>query len=355
MAGGGEPRVLLDGTPLVGARTGVGRYTACLIDELTSTVDVSLIGLTLRGWRELRRKRPETATVTGIPLVASALHSAWARVEFPPIELLARGQDLVHGTNFVLPPSCRGRGVVTVHDLDFLNHAEQLPRRGREFPTLVRRSVRRAAAVCTPTRAVAESVIERFDVPEQTVHVTPLGVDRAWFAASPPDSTLRERYRLPSEYLVFVGGDVPRKGLSTVYSALDRELPPLVHVGPATTSAPTNVVRTGHVPDEVLRRIVRGASALVLPSRDEGFGLTALEALACGIPLVCSDIPALREVTDGQAVMVPYGDADALRTGLRLALTTPPTTRSQRRAHAATYTWRACAESTLTAYHHALA
>lgn len=333
----------------------MGRYTACLVDELSSVVDVSLVGLTLRGWRELRRNRPESATVTGIPVVASALHSAWARGEFPPIELLAHGRELVHGTNFVLPPSFRGRGVVTVHDLDFLNHTEQLPRRDREFKELVRRSVRRAAAVCTPTRAVAEGVIERFDVPEQTVHVTPLGVDRAWFSASPPDSTLRQRYRLPSEYVVFVGGGGPRKGLSTMYSALDRELPPLVQIGQGATSAPANVVRTGHVPDETLRRIVRGASALVLPSRDEGFGLPALEALACGIPVVCSDIPALREVTGGQAVMAPYGDPRALRTGLRKALSAPPTTMSQRRAHAATYTWRACAESTLTAYHHALA
>lgn len=349
-------RVLLDGTPMLGARTGTGRYTVSLVRELASmsTVDVSLLGLTARGWRQLRSLAPAGTRTTGVPVAAKAVRACWSRWEFPQVELLARAADVMHGTNFVLPPSKVARGVVTVHDLDFLDHPESLPKQERNLPELVHSSVRRAAVVCTPTAAVADAVSSRFGVERSKLAVTPLGVDEEWFAATPADSAVHTKYGIPHEYLVFVGADGPRKGLPHLLNAHTADLPPLVIAGPGDSSHDGRIIRTGYLPESDLRRVIAGARALVLPSRDEGFGLPTLEALACGVPVVCSDVAALREVTGGHAVLSAYGEPDALRAALHQALALPPEAAAARRAHAATFTWRACAEATLTAYHRAL-
>lgn len=351
--------VVLDGTPLLGRRTGIGRYTASLLaalGEMTlageSTVDIGVSGFTMRGWRSMRSLLPPGTRATGPPLPARALRACWSRVPFPPVELLCGKMDVMHATNFVLPPSLRAAGVVTVHDLDFLFAPGELPPQERNLPELVRQSVRRAKAICTPTAAVGDLVSERFSVPRSKIVVTPLGIDAEWLHASPAGQVLQARHGLPDEYMVFVGEDRPRKGLAGLLSALDDDLPPLVIAGPGDSSRDGRVLRTGYLAEADLRSVVAGARALVLPSRDEGFGLPALEALACGVPVVCSDLPALREVTAGFAALAPFGDRAALHAALHAALALPRTDAADaaRRAHAASFTWRGCAEATLRAY-----
>lgn len=341
-------RVLVDGTPLLGARTGIGRYTAALVRALSSTVDYRVFGLTATGWRDLRRVAPPATTVRGVPVPAGALRRLWSFVDFPPLEFFAGTADVVHGTNFALPPSPRTPGVLTVHDVAYLNDPTAAP---GDLAGLVRRGARRAAVVCTPTHAVATAACERLRLPESKIAVTPLGVDAEWFEATPAENRLRSRYGLPREYVVFAGAAVPRKGLATLRQALaGTDLPPLVRIGPGHTS--TSELCTGYLPDAELRAIVAGARALVLPSLDEGFGLPALEAMACGVPVVCSDVPALREVTDGHAFLHVPGDVDSLRAALRAAIDDGAHA-SELRAHAGRFTWEACARATLTAYHRA--
>jgi glycosyltransferase involved in cell wall biosynthesis len=348
--------VLLDGTPLLGQRTGVGHYTAALAEELASRDDVEMrvVAFTLRGWHKLRSALPHDVWARGLPVSARLLRKCWLRGPLPPVELFAGFTDVVHGTNFVLPPAMRAGGVLTVHDLAFLEHPDDLPPGDARLPELVRKSAERAAVVCTPTRAVADAVTETLGVPTDRVHVTPLGVDPAWFAARAPGEDLRRKLGLGKEYLLHVGDHGPRKGIDNLikaYSAAE-ELPPLVLAGPGEAGVDGRIIRTGYLNDVELRSVVAGASALVLPSRDEGFGLPVLEALACNVPVVCSDVPALREVAGGQATLVPYGDLDALTAALTDALADPPPSAvlAARRAHAATFTWRNCAETTLDAY-----
>ncbi|MCP2170010.1 Glycosyltransferase involved in cell wall bisynthesis [Goodfellowiella coeruleoviolacea] len=353
--------MLLDGTPLLGHRTGIGRYTAALAEELASTpeVDVRAVAFTIRGWRELRSVLPHEVRARGLPASARLLRRCWLRAAFPPVEFLAGLADVVHATNFVLPPALRAGGVVTVHDLAFLDAPDELPAQERELPALVRRSAKRAAVVCTPTRAVADVVVDRLGVPEDRVVVTPLGVDPAWFAARPPAEPLRRRLGLPHEYLLYVGDNGPRKGLPNLLRAhaAAPELPPLVLVGPGQPSRDERVLRTGYLSDVDLRSVVAGAAALVLPSRDEGFGLPVLEALACHVTVVCSDVPALREVAGGHAIHVPVGDVDALSAALVRGVETEPSfqDKAARRSHAAEFTWLRCAETTIAAYRRAAA
>jgi glycosyltransferase involved in cell wall biosynthesis len=354
-------RVLLDGTPLLGSRTGVGRYTSALAEELASMseVDMRAVAFTLRGWRKLRKVLPHGTRSRGMPVSARLLRRCWLRAPFPPIELFAGFTDVVHGTNFVLPPAVRAAGVLTIHDLAFLDAPEDLAPSDEHLPALVARSAERAAVVCTPTQAVADVVVERLKIAPDKVMVTPLGVDPAWFTARPPSEALRKRLRLPKEYLLFVGAAGPRKALDWLRKAHEAtlDLPPLVLAGPGHTRADDRVTSTGYLPDVDLRSVVAGAAALVLPSRDEGFGLPVLEALACDVPVVCSDLPALREVTGGHATLVPFGDVEALGAALTGALATPPSlaTLTARRTHASSFTWRRTAALTVAAYRQALA
>ncbi|GLY68356.1 glycosyltransferase family 4 protein [Amycolatopsis taiwanensis] len=353
-------RVLLDGTPLLGNRTGVGRYTASLAEELASMseVDMRAVAFTMRGWRQLRRVLPHGARARGMPVSARLLRQSWLRSRFPPVELFAGHADVVHGTNFVLPGTIRAAGVLTIHDLAFLDAPEELAPSNQDLPELVRRGAARAHVICTPTAAVADAVSERLHVAREKVVVTPLGVDAAWFTGRVPTKEMRERLRLPSEYLLFVGASGPRKGLDWLLNAHSAapDLPPLVFSGPGRFTVSDRVHHLGYLSEVDLRHVVAGASALVLPSRDEGFGLPVLEALACDVPVVCSDIPALREISGGYAHLVPYGEVDALSDALRAAISDPhPASASiAHRAHAATFTWHRCAQATVTAYRKAL-
>jgi glycosyltransferase involved in cell wall biosynthesis len=205
---------------------------------------------------------------------------------------------------------------------------------------------------------VADQVAQRLDVPRGRIVVTPLGVDPVWQHSPAPTAELRAALRLPPRYLLFVGTAQPRKGLDVLLAAheADEGLPPLVLAGPAGWAVPApssqRVHPVGYLDDGDLRSVVAGARALVLPTYAEGFGLPVLEALATGIPVVCSDVPALREISGGLATLVPPGDRAALTAALSTVDRMIPdqATAAARRAHASRYTWQACAQATLRAY-----
>jgi glycosyltransferase involved in cell wall biosynthesis len=361
-------RIALDATPLLGVRTGVGRYVEHLLGELATTGadELTATAFTLRGAGGLPLVVPPAVAVRHRPVPARLLREMWARVEAPPVEWLAGPADVFHGTNFVLPPLRRAAGVVTVHDLSYLRTPRTVEAESLRYRALVPRSLRRAAVVCAPSRAVADEVLAEYGLAEDRVAVTPLGVDEPWLRAEPPAPGWLAAHRLPERYLLFVGSLEPRKGLPTLLDAYrdlragDADIPPLVLVGPAGWGAapdlggvpPGSVLTPGYLDISSLRGAVAGAACLAFPSVYEGFGLPPLEALACGTPVVASDLPATREVLGGQAVLVPAGDPAALAHALAgiLAEDGGPAARAARRAHAARFTWVRCAAATRAAY-----
>lgn len=358
-------RVILDATPLLGARTGIGSYTAHVLSALARTPEALSGSLELRVTTFSARARrvsnlPARVRQVGAPLPARLLRFAWQRAPFPPIELLAGRCDVVHGTNFVSPPTLRAAEVVTVHDLTYLELPETVTPDVLAYRILVANAVKRGAHVLTPTRVVAQKVGERYNTPADRVHVTPLGVGPAWLAAHGLDEKGRARLGLPEQYLVFVGSLDPRKNLPTLVKAhaqarrVDRNLPPLVLAGPSGRAVgldSPDVVRTGWLEDEDLRSVVAGSAGLILPSLDEGFGLPVLEALACGRPVLASDLPVLREVAGEEAV---YAEPtlEGLTDGLHRLMDRPDgaAERDRRRARAGQFTWAATAARTLDAY-----
>jgi glycosyltransferase involved in cell wall biosynthesis len=393
-------RVGLDATPLLGPRTGVGRYVAGLAEALAGLAgpepeELALVPFSWRGTRDLPSVAPAGPRIRHGRRRAPArlLQAAWSRLPWPPVEWLAGPVDVFHATNFVAPPTRRAASVVTIHDLTYLRYPDMVTTASARYRDLVPRALRRGAIVCAPTAAVATEVAEEYGLASDRLAVTPLGVDRSWREATPPDPSWLAAHGLPERYLLFVGNREPRKNLATLLTAY-RDLlstrvmavgngptagegagtataaaatsgiPPLVLVGPPgwgealdTAGLPAGTVRTpGYLPEPDLLRVVAGAAALVMPSWYEGFGLPALEALACGTPVVASDLPALREVLGDQAELVPPGDPAALAEALTRVLDDPggEPARTARRTRAAGFTWENCAQATLSAYRLAL-
>ncbi len=359
-------RVVLDGTPLLGADTGVGRYTRRLLDALASRGDLDLtaIAFTLRGAGTLARSLPADVAARRRPAPTRALRKAWSSTGFPPVELLAGRADVFHATNLVLPPTSRAGGVLTIHDLGFLNTPGTADTTGRDLRELVPRSLGRAAVVCTPTRTLAEKVLDAYGPRVSRIEVTPPGVDAEWLTVTPPSPADRRRLSLPDRYFLFVGAHESPTDLSTLlaayarfraYAGADPTVPALVLVGPAGESSPAGVQVRQHLPSADLRPAVAGATAVVLPSSDEGFDLPALEALAAGVPVIVGATPALLEVTGGMAAHFPVGEPEALAAELVRAADgldagVAARAAAARRAYAAGWTWERCAEATVRAY-----
>jgi glycosyltransferase involved in cell wall biosynthesis len=362
-------------TPLLGTPTGIGRYVRSLLTELAAVADDEVRGVafTLRRRDGLAADLPAGVRVAGPPVPARALQAVWARSELPRVTALAGRLDVFHGTNFVLPPTGRAAGVVTVHDLSFLRTPQTVTRASLAYRTLVPRSLARAGAVCVPSAAVAAEVAEAYRVDDDRLVVTPLGVDPLWAQATPPDEEQRRRLGLPADYLVFSGSLEPRKNLPLLLEA-QRLLcarhagwPPLVLMGPPGWGPSLDlgglpegaVVMTGYLADDDLRSVVAGARALLYPSLYEGFGLPPLEAFACGVPVVASDLPVTREVVGDDpelSRLVPPGDLDALVDALdrQVGGTEDPEVADRRRRRAAGFSWAATAGRTREAYRRAL-
>jgi glycosyltransferase involved in cell wall biosynthesis len=362
----------MDVTPLLGTVTGVGRYVASLVEALAGSGQVDVVrgtAFTVRSRAALAERLPADVEVAGPPVPARALQRLWSRTELLPVTWLSGAVDVFHGTNFVLPPTGRAAGVVTVHDLSYLRTPHTVDAASLAYRQLVPRSVARAAVVCTPSEAVAEEVREAYRLPADRVVATPLGVSPAWAAARPPDEARRRRLGLPRDYYVFSGSLEPRKNLPLLLEAHRRlraenpDVPALVLMGPPgwgprldlSGLEPGAVVLTGYLADDDLRSTVSGARLLAYPSAYEGFGLPPLEAFACGVPVVASDLPVVREVvgTDaGMASLVPPGDVDALASALDVRLAGPdaPDAAGRRRARAAEFSWQRTAAATRAVY-----
>ncbi len=275
-------RVAFDSRP-VSDLDGVGRYSRCLLAALRDTVSANDQIIEANRPSALARSRS-----------ADVFHSPW-----------------IDGAMLHSPCPM----VVTIHDLAALKRRSEHLRSGLRM-RLRHLAVQRAASVIVPTEAVARDAVTHLGLERERVVVIPEAADEAMYPRDGKDvAAVRARFGLPERYLVWVGGlrhPDPAKHIAKL-AAAPRELP-LVMVGSTRPWAHElgDVILTGQVGDEQLAAIYTGAHALVLSSTDEGFGLPAVEALACGTPVVACDAPALREVLGERATFVAPGDMAGL-------------------------------------------
>jgi glycosyltransferase involved in cell wall biosynthesis len=333
-------RVGFDATSLLEEPTGVGTMTRELLWGLAARADLEIhaFAVSWRGRDRLPAAVPDGVAVHRRPLPARLARVAWARTDLPPVAALAGRVDVVHGPNFVVPPGGGAAEVLTIHDLTALRFPEMCTPDVLEWPHLARRAMRRGAWVHTVSEAVASEVRDAFPEAGERVVAIPNGVRPP--AAAGPGSDAAEGRRLAGgdRYVLAVGTVEPRKDLPSLVRAFDALAGDdaalrLVIAGSDGLAAQQlaaaiaaahhghRIVRLGRVTDDQRAALLRGAAVVAYPSRYEGFGLVPLEAMAVGTPVVATSTPAVVEVAEGAARLVPVGDVDELAAALGAVLT----------------------------------
>lgn len=286
-------------------------------------------------------------------------------------EMLTRPPDLLFVPAHVLPLIHPSRSVVTVHDLGYLYHRHA----HRTFDWVylhlsTRYNARSATRVLADSDATKNDLVLRYGINPDKIATVHLAHDERFRPVEDAElvEATKRKYEIPGPYLLCLGTIQPRKNLAgtlSAYAALKRRLgkaPKLVLVGKRgwlsqgifkqvrAVGIDDDVVFTGYVADEDLPPLLSGALALVFASLYEGFGLPALEAMACGTPVIASNLSSLPEVVGDAGLLVDPHDARAIADAM-VEVCTDANLRQRMRekglVRASLFSWERCASETL--------
>ncbi|MBI1815244.1 MAG: glycosyltransferase family 4 protein [Deltaproteobacteria bacterium] len=354
---------------------GIGRYTINLARALPPLLGEHERLLLLRdpiaeSVEDWTAGDPERRSVVDVSVSPFALRQQWVI----PQRLRALGAGLYHSPYYLMPARPGVPSVVTIHDLIPLRHPHLFtPLQRGLFTVSVRLAVRAARVVIAVSAATARDLEQRLRVSPQRIAVIAEAADPI-FRPQPADAVnaLRARLALPERYALYVGSNKPHKNLQRlveVWARLRSYGVPLVIAGAWDARYPEAKRRAaalglgdavrfiGPVDEANLAALYSGAMLFVFPSLDEGFGLPVIEAMACGVPVACSDASSLSELADQAALTFAADDSDAMADALDALLRDPDRRVEMRRrglARAAQYSWRSTAAATLEVYRRAL-
>ncbi len=355
-----RPAVAVDLRALVLPPAGIGIHTEELLVALAQRDEFRLVGLSHRPLAA-----PERLLREGMELRVQPAPSGfvWQHLRVPRAVRIAAA-DLYWSPLFTLPLRMPVPGVVTVHDLAAWEVPETLTWKIRwSLKPFLRASLNRAQRVFTVSAAVAAELRRRFPRVAGKLEVIPNGVDLDRFRpASEAEVTLiRHQLGCPKGYLLFLGTLEPRKNVAALLDAweiLPAPRPPLLLVGGSGWGSAQLIQRLGDLLTSGVRwlgrlessetlAILQGATALVYPSRYEGFGLPVLEAMACGVPVITSRSAALLELGGGATLPVDPQDIGSFSIRLQELWSNPRLQnelkdRGLERAQA--FSWRRAAE-----------
>jgi glycosyltransferase involved in cell wall biosynthesis len=367
-------RLSVDVSAVPARPVGAGHYTLALVTALAARGDVDLTLICRHGddgrWTMVA---PGSNVVAASPL-HRPVRLAWEQTALPVV-LRRLHVDVHHSPHYTMPEAAHLPRVVTIHDLTFFDHPEWHERsKIPVFRRAIKVASRRASALVCVSDHTARRLAQRIPT-HGPIHVVPHGVDHLRFRPDPPggeaaDDAVLARFGVRSPFVAFVGTIEPRKSVDHLIRAFDRMAsahPDLrlvlagtpgwgveaVDAAVVAARHGDRVVRTGYVPDEAVPALLRRAAAVAYPSAEEGFGMPALEALACEAPLVTTKGSVMEEVVGEAALLVAAGDAKALAGALDMLVRGDARLddrRSLGRAIAAQYTWERCADAHMAVY-----
>lgn len=293
--------------------TGIARHVRNLLIGLTSLRDDNHYTLFLK---------PQDADTIDLQLVekrttTAPIYSLGEQLTFAR-SIAKENLDLFHSPHYILPLAYRGRSIITVHDLIHFHFPAS--RAANIYARLMLPlTVKKAAKVIAVSNATKQDLIRRLGVEDAKVVVIPNGVERSFHPITDTKSleTFRARHGLPGRFILYTGATKPHKNLPVLLEALARNGSqiPLVLTANADNledprineylerySLKQRVLFVGFLPEEEMPLLYNSATFLVLPSLYEGFGFPALEAMACGLPVICSNTTSLPEVVGDAAL-----------------------------------------------------
>lgn len=353
---------------------GVARYSRLLLEHLPEADRV----LHFRAFVPPLAPGPEHPRLelrpSRLPTHQPLVRILWEQLALPR---LLSGAALLHGLAFALPTACPVTGVVTFHDLSFLLFPTAFRRLRRWYLTLAtRRAVRQAAAVIAVSESTRSDVIRLLGAAPQRVHTVPNGVE-ARFRPLPGDevAAFRAARGLPAAFFLTVATLEPRKNLAILLEAYHRlrrrhprAWPLLIGGAEGWLASPLRrryqelgledrVRFLGYLQPEELPLWYNAASVFVYPSLYEGFGLPVLEAMACAVPVITSDVSSLPEVAGEAALLIAPQDAESVAAAME-RLWQDQAQRAQLgrlgRERASGFSWHETARRTVAVYRHVL-
>ena len=378
-------RVALDGQPLLAPLAGVGHYTRQLVHALARVEPRHRYYVVAPRPLRVLRLRSLRLGKFSEPNVELAVPGWWATMRVRLKRRLARDAvlraveppvDVFHGTNNVFPYRVpAARNVLTIHDLTLLRFPEWHPaRRLALMVPALGPAVRCADRIIAPSRSTRNDLVQLLSVDPARISIVPYGVAPSFTPGAAADVAARlQPFGLRrGEYLLFMGTIEPRKNLLRLLEAVEQAAPEigrLVVVGGhgwkddrirralARLEGAGRVRSLGYVPDDARPALLGGARAFVFPSLYEGFGLPPLEAMACGTPVITSNVSSLPEVVGDAALLVDPEDVAALAAALA-RVWRDEMLRAELRvrglARARCFSWERTADLTLEVYRSAL-
>lgn len=344
-------KVVVDVAPLSHPRTGVGNYIRGSLRGIVEAGGADVVAFapaSASGRRLIEDALDGVEVERRLPVVpaAHALRTIWSRAGFPPVERFTGSFDVFHFGDWMYPPQSAGIRSTMIHDLVPLHFPDWVHRRTERMHSA---KYRHAADACdvvmVNSKFTGDDVAATLGVDRAKIHVAYPGVDASFAPAGP---------RADGDYVLAVGTLEPRKNLANAIAAVGRLGLELRVVGPpgwgGVEASGRNVTWLGHKGDDELPSLYRGASALVYPSRFEGFGIPVVEAMACGTPCVVSSHPSLDEASGDAAVRVDPDDVGAIAAGIEHARASRDDLARRGIEHVAQFTWLANGRAHLDAW-----
>lgn len=275
------------------------------------------------------------------PINSIWLTRLWHRANIPlPVEWLCGPCDVFFATDFALPPSRTPKTALFIHDLSYIRVPDAAhPRLKAYLDQVVPTSLRRAAQVVVNSQTTRLDVLEQYDIDESRVSPIRFGVSPEFYHDERPISAVRELFpAIQRPYLLAVGTVQPRKNYIRLIDSLaqlrssghDIDLVVIggkgwlsdpIYQAAQTPRVSQHVHMLGHLPDDDLRLLYTHAACFVMPSLYEGFGLPILEAMACGAPVVTSDVSSMPEAAGDAALLCNPYDVEAIAHAIARMLT----------------------------------